>query len=147
MRQQALTSPREKLGIPPAATPATPWGVVMDWGIVNGTATVLAFSDGSASVYLSSGGGYIGGQPKEAINKAAKEATALAAECQAQAHRTTNFPLPQTHQVIFYLLTDQGVVTATSTEQELQGSSRSLAKLGNAMQNVITQYRLLNDKK
>ena len=35
--------------------------VLMDWHLEKGTATVVAAADGSASLYLSSGGGYVGG--------------------------------------------------------------------------------------
>lgn len=143
LRKQALSSSREKLGIPPTPTPTTPWGVVMDWGVANGTATVLALSDGSASIYFSGGGGQIGGQSKEAINKAAKRAVELATACQSDAKLSEDFPLPQTHQVIFHLLTDQGVFSVARSEQELQSGAVPLVQLGNAMQEIITQYRLI----
>jgi hypothetical protein len=35
--------------------------VLMDWHVTNGTATVFAAADGTASLYLSSGGGFLGG--------------------------------------------------------------------------------------
>ena len=50
LRNQALQMSREKLGLPATPTPTTPWGVIMDWGVNRGTATVVAFSDGHASV-------------------------------------------------------------------------------------------------
>jgi len=42
-------------------TPSSPCAVVMDWAVTTGVATVVAVSDGSASIYYSSGGGSIGG--------------------------------------------------------------------------------------
>src|SRR5262249_14127116 len=59
LRDRALRVSRAELGFMPAATPTQPWAVIMDWGVDNGIATVVAFSDGSASVYLSAGGGSI----------------------------------------------------------------------------------------
>jgi hypothetical protein len=112
----------------------------MDWGMDRGTATVIAFSDGSASVYLSSGGGFIGGKSQEAVRKAAQEMVAAAAECLAQAHATTSYPLPQRGEVIFYLLTDEGVFAASAPVQELMSGRHGLSRLGGAAQNVITQY-------
>jgi len=146
LRDAALSTPRSKIGLPPAATPITPWGVVMDWGVSNGIATVVAFSDGSASIYFSGGGGHIGGQSKEAINKAAKQAVFLAAPCQPDARPTTTFPLPHGKQAIFYLLTDQGVFTASGEEQELVNGTKPLSNLAKAMQEIITQYRLSEAK-
>jgi len=115
----------------------------MDWGLTEGTATVVAFSDGNASVYLSSGGGSIGGASHESIRKAAQKMVAIAAECQPQAHATTTYPRPQHSQVIFYLLTDVGVFTANAPQEELSSHRHPLSKLGDAGQDIITQYRLI----
>jgi hypothetical protein len=148
LRDAALSTPRSKIGLPPAATPATPWGVVMDWTTANGIATVVALSDGTASIYLSSGGGFIGGgQSKEAVSNAAKQAVLVAASCQPQALPTTTFPLPEGKQVIFYLLTDKGVFTASGDEQELVNGTQPLSNLAKAMQEIITQYRLTSPEK
>ena len=76
----------------------------MDWGLAEGTATVVALSDGNASVYLSSGGGSVGGASHESIREAAQKMVAAASECQQQTRATTTYPLPQKAQVIFYLL-------------------------------------------
>ncbi|HUA86813.1 MAG TPA: hypothetical protein VMB85_23310 [Bryobacteraceae bacterium] len=114
----------------------------MDWGVTEGSATVVALSDGHASIYLSSGGGYLGGsQSHESIRNAARAAVAAAAEFQPQMKLTSTFPLPRQGEVIFYLLTDEGVFTASGPEQEMSGQQNKLSKLGNAMQLIITEYQ------
>jgi hypothetical protein len=143
LRSLAFQSSRAKLGLFPTSTPTQPWGVIMDWGLTKGTATVVAFSDGSASVYLSSGGGFIGGASHESIREAAQKMVAIAAQCQAQAHATTTYPLPERSQVIFYLLTDVGIFTANAPEEEMSSHRHPLSKLGDAGQDIITQYRLI----
>lgn len=144
LRNLAFQSSRAKLGLPPTSTPTQPWGVIMDWGVTEGTATVVAFSDGTASVYLSSGGGSIGGGAShESIRKAAQRMVAVAAECQPQTHATTTYPLPQRAHVIFYLLTDSGVFAANAPQEELSSHRHPLSKLGDAGQDIITQYRLI----
>jgi len=115
----------------------------MDWGVTEGTATVVAFSDGSASVYLSSGGGFIGGSSHESIRKAAQNMVTIAADFQPSAIATTTYPLPRHAQVIFYFLTDAGIFTANAPQEELSSHRHPLSKLGDAAQNVITQYRLI----
>jgi hypothetical protein len=115
----------------------------MDWGVTAGTATVVAFSDGNASVYLSSGGGFIGGSSHESIRKAAQKMVAIAAAFQPDAIATTTYPLPRHAQVVFYFLTDAGVFTANAPEEELSSHRHPLSKLGDAGQNIITQYRLI----
>ena len=116
---------------------------MMDWGITSGTATVVALSDGNASVYMSNGGGYLGGASHEPIREAARNMVAAATEIQKQTTATTAYPLPESNEVIFYLLTDAGIFTARGSEDELRAPGHFLSKLGDAGQEVITQYRLI----
>ena len=115
----------------------------MDWGVSNATATVVAVCDGTASVYLSSGGGSIGGgQGHEAIREAALDAVAVAGEKLDQMRVATSFPLPARQgDVLFYVLTDSGVFTGKSTQALLSANKDVFSKLGNAMQKIITEYR------
>jgi hypothetical protein len=113
----------------------------MDWVLSAAVATVVAFSDGSASVYCSSGGGLLGGQAHEPIRNAARQAVAVRAQFQPQMELTTAFPLPQPGIVVFYLLTDSGVFTSSAFESALKTRSHALSKLGDAMQEIISAYR------
>ncbi len=143
LRKQILEGSRAKFGLPPTTAPTEPWGAIMHWGVEGGTATVVALSDGNASVYFSSGGGSIGGQSHEAIRNAAKAMVAAAAQCHRQTSATSSFPLPGEGEIIFYLLTDAGVFTAGGSQDEFSSHRHALSKLGDAAQNVITQYRLI----
>jgi hypothetical protein len=139
LRNQILQARGEQLGLPVNPHPTDPWAVVMDWGLANGIATVVAISDGTASVYLSSGGGSIGGgQSHESIRKAARNAVSVAAEFQPQMQPSPACPLPHKGEVIFYALTDAGIFTAKASEAELSAHRHSLSKLGDALQEIIT---------
>src|SRR5713226_5270765 len=117
LRSQILELKRDKIGLAAPAKPTEPWAAVMDWGVTNGTATVVAISDGTASIYLSSGGGSIGrGQSHDSICKAAQKMVSVAAEFQSQMRATDTYALPQRGQVTFYVLTDAGVFTATAPQ-------------------------------
>jgi hypothetical protein len=48
------------------------YGAILDWGLDSGIATLFALDDGTASLYLSSGGGVIGGGFHESVSQAAK---------------------------------------------------------------------------
>lgn len=142
LRETMLRSTRDKLGIPAPTTPVEPWGVLMDWGVPAGSATVVAMSDGNASIYLSSGGGFLGGgQSHESIRNAAKQTVEVAKTVQSLTHSTTEYPLPGRGQVNFYLLTDSGVFTGSASDEDLQSHRSPLCRLGDAAQNVITEYR------
>ena len=45
----------------------------LGWVVGDATATIVAVSDGSASIYLSNGGGYLGGGGHESIRNAASK--------------------------------------------------------------------------
>jgi hypothetical protein len=118
----------------------------MDWRIDSGTATVAAYADGTASVYLSSGGGFLGGgQSRESIRKAAMKTVEIAGEMKSFLHPTTTYPLPESGQVTFYVRTDAGVLTATVLVADLRSHRSPLYKLGDSAQNIITEYRLMQE--
>jgi hypothetical protein len=143
MRDLILKANRKEFNTGPVSSPSEPWGVVMDWKVSKAFCTVMAMSDGSASIYLSSGGGFLGGQSHEPIRKAAQRAVLAAAEFQPLATATTTFPLPEPGTVNFYFLTDSGVLAATAPEADLRKHQHPMSKLGDACQNIITEYRLL----
>jgi hypothetical protein len=117
--------------------------VVMDWHVDKGTVTVVAAADGAASLYLSSGGGYIGGSEKAAtIREAALHAVALATSLRVHFERTESTPLPSLGDVTFYVTTGAEVRRAVAPEAKLRAGSDPLAALGGAMQRIVTEYRL-----
>jgi len=147
LRKQALTGTRGTFGLDAAATPTTPWGVVMETGFPEGSFTLFALSNGEASIYLSSGGGSLGGGSHETIRAAAQTMVALAAGFQPQATATKEFPLPQNGQTIFYLLTDSGVFTANAPEEDLGEQRHPWSPLFHAGHEVIGQYRFIEQRK
>jgi hypothetical protein len=114
----------------------------MDWGVDNGTATVVAVADGTVSIYLSSGGGSIGGgQGHKAIREAGQKFLNLAKESLSKMQKTTECPLPGKGQVYFYARTEAGVFTARTSQEELNSQHHPLRGLGDAAQEIITKYR------
>jgi hypothetical protein len=137
LRDQMLQS--EQPGFEPGAVQM----VLMDWHLGNGTVTVLAAADGTASIYLSSGGGYIGGGQKyPAIRDAALQAVRLATDLISRFNPTESLNLPGADEVFFYLKTSKGVRLAIAREADLKSGQGPLAALGAVMQEVITQYRM-----
>lgn len=117
--------------------------VLMDWNVGNGTATVLAAADGSASIYLSSGGGYIGGGQKfPEIREAALQAIQVATSLLSQFKKTETSNLPAEGEVFFYLTNNTGAHLAVATEVKLEAGTDPLGSLGEIMQQIISEYRL-----
>ncbi|MGB9464514.1 MAG: hypothetical protein WBR10_05330 [Candidatus Acidiferrum sp.] len=148
LREQALQMKREKIGLPVPSKPEEPWAALMEWGLGSGTATVVAISDGTASVYLSGGGGSIGGgESHESIRKAARKMVSVAADFQLHMQTSDTHPLPRPGQIVFYALTDAGVFMVSASQDELSSRRTPLSKLGDAAQEILAQYRLVQKSK
>ena len=70
LRGQVFTATPEQIGLT-NTDDERPYAIVMDMGMEEGTATLVSIIDGNASMYLSSGGGIIGGYGHENCRKAA----------------------------------------------------------------------------
>jgi hypothetical protein len=145
LRNTALGITRQEAGLAATFVPTEPWGVVMDWVVSNATATIVSFSNGHASIYLSTGGGFIGGgESHESVRIAAKKMVAVAGVCQPHTRPTSEYPLPQKpDEVLFYLLTDAGIFTADALKEDLSNYHHPLWQLHDAAQGIITEYRLI----
>jgi hypothetical protein len=116
--------------------------VLMDWHVDKGTVTVTASANGAASVYLSSGGGFIGGSEKiPSIREAALHAVSLATSLRFHFVPTETTPLPSLGDVTFYMTTGQEVCRAVAPESKLRAGADPLAALGGAMQRIVREYR------
>lgn len=146
LRQQALHASRASLGLAAPSTATAPWGVLMETGYPEATATVVAFADGSASIYISTGGGFIGGMSHETVRRAAIGMVQSAGPAQPHTTPASTFPLPARGQTVFYLHTDAGVFTGEAAEQQLATRRHPLSALFFAGHELITQYRLLHER-
>src|SRR5215210_4876204 len=73
LRRQALSIQRSDVGIPEPPPEAPAWGILMETGYPEASATLLALGDGTTSLYLSTGGGIIGGHAPEGVRQANAE--------------------------------------------------------------------------
>ena len=145
LRSMALNLQPAEAGITVPATPAGVWGAVADIGLPGGSATIVALQDGTASMYLSGGGGVIGGQGHESVRKAA---AALIAAVERSA---TAFPehgpqaLPQSGGVRLYAHSKLGLLASPELSQEaLISGAHPLSPCFLALNDLLTQLRLVS---
>jgi hypothetical protein len=138
LREHVLTMPL------PAKKDQTILMLVMDWYLTSSRASVVAVFDGSASIYLGNGGGFLGGaQESIAIRTAAVQAVKVAELALANFQPVQAADLPDRGNVYFYARTESGLLRAVASEKHLSDATDPMTPLGTAMQNIITQYRLL----
>ena len=94
--------------------------VVMDWNLGGETvATLVAFADGTTSLYLTSGGGILGAGSHENVREAAARFRALAADRADQFSTTAVRTMTQAQ-------VDSAVSTLNSVATRLEGTAASI---------------------
>jgi len=117
----------------------------METGYPEATATLLALGDGTTSLYLSSGGGIIGGHAHEDVRQANAEFLDTANQYYQHLEPTESFPVPAEGQTLFYVLTDSGVLGGAGLEDDLGFGRHLLSPLFHAGHRVITELRLMSE--
>ena len=123
------------------------YGVVMDIDVDGETATLTSFVSGDASLYLSTGGGTIGGGEHAAVADAARRFVQAAGKHLAGMTKADTQPRPSSGQINFYVLTPQGLFGAARPENDLGEGHDPLSPLFYAGQDVISQLRLIDERR
>jgi hypothetical protein len=144
LRGQALSLTRADAGIPDLPPNIPVWGLLMECGFPSATATLLGLADGTSSLYLSSGGGFIGGQAHETVREANARFVGTANHLHGELVPTFAFPPPDQGSTVFYALTDAGVLTGGGADEELGSGRHPLSHLFMAGHGVLTELRLLS---
>ena len=141
LRDQVLTVDPAAVGLAPSPDHPNVWGVLMDLGYPEGTATVVGLSDGTTSLYTSSGGGVIGGGQHPTVADATLRWLGLAETAVAGMDATTEFPLPEPGQVALVVLTYGGAYRRCAAETVLAAGDDAVSALFFAGHDVITELR------
>ena len=123
------------------------YGVIIEMGYEKGFVTIAGFTSGDASIYFSTGGGFIGGVGKEPIKNAALNLVNTALNFVTDFEKTEQYPAPKFGQTNFYILTKDGLLTMEAKTNEFKPNGpHPLTPLFAAGQDVITAYRLTDKK-
>lgn len=141
LRNMAFTVTPEQLGFSFPSDKTVVYGVIMDWEMGGATATTVSYQTGDASLYLSSGGGFIGGGQHKNVNSAAKRFVSLAQTFLDKTTKVETTSLPSTDEVKFYLLTNKGIYEGQETIRNFENHSSSWLKLFEEGNNVLTELR------
>jgi len=147
LRRKALRLDPREVGLRPTASLPRVFGVMMETGYPVGCATLVALADGTASIYLSSGGGFIGGGERPRIAAASKE---LVTEAEHQLDRippSRSETLPRVGRVVIRVLTYRGTHAVEASEKDLGSGRHELSGLFYAGQDVITEIREVEEGK
>lgn len=146
LRKAALSVTPQDLSLVLPQDQTVVYGVVMDWEMGEGIATTVAYKTGDASMYLSSGGGVIGGIQHQNVNRAARQFVEKASAYLNKASKAESTPLPDKNTVTFYFLTNKGIYSANEQMQNFENSSSPLLSLFEEGNTVISELQTVAPK-
>ena len=147
LRNMALGVTPERLKITLPTDQTKVYGVIMDWDLGEDAATFVSFSTGDASMYLSSGTMLIGGGQHQNVSTAAKAFVNKAQEYLYKTTKTDLTPLPDKNCVRFYFMTNKGKFTAQENFTNIDNHSSLWLPLFEEGNKVISELRLIQEKK
>jgi len=130
------------VGIQPTPDAPNAWGVVMDWSVDRGVATIISLIDGTTSMYLSSGGGSIGAGGHEKAAVASIGAIRIAEGMIDAFLPVTDAPLPGPDRTALTVLTFGGLRRIEEANTAFAQGTSLYMPLANAMQEVVSAIRL-----
>jgi len=122
------------------------WGVIMETGFDSGSFSLVTLADGTASLYLSTGGGTIGAGEHEAVRTAVGHYLTGAQHFVVRARPVDKYPLPLNGNVTFYFLTFDGISAYSAAEDKLGNGDDDFSDLFYAAHTVITEIREIEEK-
>jgi hypothetical protein len=144
LREQALGFGSVEIKAPPVVDGGRVLGVLMDMGYDTAVVSILGLADGTASMYVSTGGGMIGMGDHAAVAAASKRWVEIAESAPGLAESVAD-ALPVDGVVRFNVLTTGPRLEAEADGEELAAGSHPLSPLYIAGQDVITEIRRVDE--
>jgi len=119
------------------------WGAMMELGYPDLVISLVVLADGSCSVYLTDGTGFVGCGLYSEVRQTASNMLGIAQRMLPHCQRNDPFPLPADSRARFYLLTGADIFTAEASRDDLDEGALDLAELYYAGHNVIEMIELL----
>src|SRR5262245_49499282 len=130
----------------PLPDPGT-WVALMEMGIENGVASVLAASDGTTSLYTSSGGGLIGAGDHASVAEANRAFLAAIEGARAAIPVTDEYPLPGDGEIRFSVRWPDGTRgSAVAEDEALAAGDHPLSAAFAAGHDVISALREVEER-
>ena len=140
LRNKILQAKSEDLNIQLDSSASRVWGAVTDIAMQTGSVCLVALIDGSASLYFSTGGAIQSGVGDDKIRDAATNYARLCNKFISNAKRIREYPLPKPGEITFYMLTDNGVYSASVQKSELVNGQNILSPMFFAANNLVSEF-------
>lgn len=147
LRMLALNTDYKALGIQMPFDAEESYGIVMDWYVGNGVATLVCLATGDTSLYFSGGASMLGGIGVPAIREMSKNYVARGKEVLHMCKPTREFPLPEAQTVKFYILTNKGKYAGTESMANFQNGHSLWFPLFIDANNIMSEMRKIDEQR
>ncbi|MAW94408.1 MULTISPECIES: hypothetical protein [unclassified Leeuwenhoekiella] len=141
MRKMAFSVTAEQLGLS-GIDKNDVYGIVSEMDMNGGTATVVTFSTGDTSIYLSSGGAFIGAGQYESVQEVVKKYVKNGQKYIEKATKIEKAKLPKNGMTNFNFLTENGIYSISENLSELESGKSEFSNLFIELNEVISQIRM-----
>ena len=145
LRNMAFTAKAEQIGLENIADDKV-YGLITEMSMDAGIASVISFLTGDTSLYLSSGGGFIGAGQHEKVRKIVAEKIEEFQIYLSKAEKIQEPKLPKDGMVNFNFLTKNGIYSLSENISDLENGNSEFSKLFEDVNEIITQIRLNSNK-
>jgi hypothetical protein len=147
LRAQLISSSPTQFGLKPTTELPRVWAALMDVGVPNGAASIVAVADGSASMYTSVGGGVIGAGEHPSGRQAAMHFLKTVESLLELMPVVREMPLPASGEYALVALSHDGTRRrVTAPEKALQDGTGPMFAGFDAGLDLMTAMRLLQEK-
>ncbi len=144
MRKMAFSAKADQIGLEDIAEDKV-YGMITEMAMNPGSASVISFLTGDTSLYLSSGGGFIGAGQHEEVREMVTQKVDGFQKYLSKAKKIDEPKLPEEGKVNFNFLTKNGLYSVTENMADLESGKSELSSLFQEVNEIITQIRLKSD--
>jgi hypothetical protein len=141
LRRQLLDLDPAEAGLDRFSAGHRVWGALLETGYPTATATLVALADGTTSLYLSTGGGIIGGGGHAQVAAATRSFLTVVEDHLGLLSPDKDSSVPVAGRVIVRALTHQGRYRAEAQEDDLGNGRHPLSAVFYAGHGVLTELR------
>jgi hypothetical protein len=147
LRQQVFDLSQKKSDEIPSLSSSDRIAIIMETGLKDGCFTLVAVSDGTASLYFSNGGGMIGAGEDPECAKIAKSLLQFSREFDDKLIKVSEYPLPKPDMTRFYVIKPGVILSAEFMDDELGNNKLPLSPLFHKGHELITAIRKVSERK
>ncbi|NQX81408.1 MAG: hypothetical protein HRT66_05370 [Flavobacteriaceae bacterium] len=145
MRNMAFSAKAEQIGLENITNDKV-YGLITEIAMSPGTISVVSFLTGDTSLYLSSGGGFIGAGQHEEVREIVSKKVEGSQMYLSKAKRIEEPKLPNDGMVNFNFITKNGIYSVSENISDLENDKSEFSKLFEDVNEIITQIRLKSNE-